>query len=303
MQHYLSFADKKIGLVICQALSVKSDAEVSGGAGAFSEQHIDYLKTLADAYHTNGTKFFSQLAFPEYGFYNDSSKNINDLKDNELDRIRDQFIYSAELCKKAGLDGIELHGAHTYFLNMMASSYSNQLQNKYGGDLAGRLMLVKEIVQGIKASTGNDFIVSYRMGWGDNLETDVETAQTLQEYGIDLLHVSTGIPQQRKLELPNDFEFNDVVFTGSYVKKHIDIPVICVNDIRTLSRGTKLIENGLSDFAAYGKPFLADNSFVEKSLEDSNYKPCFGCPKCQWFIDGDKCPAIKVRIAEKEKHK
>jgi len=305
MQDYLSRADKKIGLIISQALSVSADYNssskaggTSGGAGAYSVQHVGYLSKIADAYHRNGTVFFAQLCLPGFGFYDDNSGDINKLTKKELVKIRDAFIKAAEICKKAGLDGVEMHGAHSCFLNMMASSDSNKRQDSYGGDQSGRLTLVKEITEGIKSFAGDHFIISYRMGWGDSLDTDVQTAQKLEEIGIDMLHVSTGIPRERKLELPSGFHYNETVYTGCCVKKHVKIPVICVNNIETLGRGNILIERNYCDFVAYGRPFLADGGFIERSLTDNDYKPCFVCRNCQWFINGEKCPALLKRKAK-----
>jgi 2,4-dienoyl-CoA reductase-like NADH-dependent reductase (Old Yellow Enzyme family) len=65
--------------------------------------------------------------------------------------IRNEFVSAAELYKQAGCDGIELHGAHGFFLNMVASPLSNKRGDQYGGDINGRLLLVKKIVKEIKA--------------------------------------------------------------------------------------------------------------------------------------------------------
>lgn len=67
--------------------------------------------------------------------------------------------------------------------------------------------------------------------------------------------------------MPDGFEYNDFIYTGIQVKKNVNIPVIIVNDIRTLSRGNKLIEDGDCDFVAYGRPFLSDSNFVLHSLK------------------------------------
>ncbi|MBU3101725.1 MULTISPECIES: oxidoreductase [Clostridium] len=297
MQDYLSRADKGIGLIVTQALSVSADSSnisgsgTSGGAGAFSDRHINYLNRITEEYHKNGTRIFAQLSLPGYGFYDRSSMNINILSKKDLIKIRNEFVRSAEICKKAGMDGIELHGAHTFFLNMMASSNSNLRQDDYGGTLAKRLSLVKEIVEGIKSLAGSPFIISYRMGWGSTLDMDVQTALALENMGIDMLHISTGIPQDRKLVLPTDFTYNDTVYTGYFVKNHVNLPIICVSDIKTLERGNTLIENNDCDFIAYGRPFLADANFVGNSLDNINYKPCFECRVCKWLTNSKKCPA------------
>ena len=116
----------------------------------------------------------------------------------DLIYLRDCFIRSAKFCQEAGLDGIELHGAHTYFFNMLSSEISNKREDNYGGNLVERLTLVKEITEAIKSFSKDNFIISYRMGWTENINTDIETAKALEKLGVDILHVSSGIPEDRK---------------------------------------------------------------------------------------------------------
>jgi len=139
------------------------------------------------------------------------------------------------------------------------------------------------------------------MGWNGYLKTDEQTARALEQMGIELLHVSSGIPGDRVIERPADFPYNDVAYTGAYVKRRVSIPVTVVNGIGTLNRGDALLKQGLCDFAAYGKPFLADAAFLTHSLTDPDYRSCLNCEDCRWFSDGKKCPAqIKARKARKE---
>ena len=296
VDHYLKRANNGMGLMISQALSVSSENMVRGGAGAYSDAHMKYLGKIKEACRLNGTRFFAQLAYPEFSYYDDNSKDVNKLTKEDLGKIRDEFIDGAKVCKEAGLDGIEMHGAHTFFLNMMASPQSNKREDEYGGDINGRLFLLKEIVDGIKEFAGDDFIISYRMGWNDNLDLDLKTAKVIEGMGVDMLHVSSGIPGDRKLKIHGDFNYNEIVYTGCQVKKHVNIPVIVVNDIRTINRGNYLIENDLCDFAAYGRPFLADGNFMTESIVDPDYDPCLRCKNCHWFENVDKCPGqIKTK--------
>ena len=268
---YLNYADKGIGLIVSQALLVANKKEIVGDvsnwAGIYSNEHIEYLRKISDTYHKYGTKFIAQLNTLNFKFLEKNSNDINKLSEEDLIYLRDCFIKSAKFCQEAGLDGIELHGAHTYFFNMLSSEISNKREDNYGGNLIERLNLVKEIVEAIKSFSKDDFIISYRMGWTENINTDIETAKALEKLGIDILHVSSGIPEDRKLKLPNEFEYNDFVYTGIQVKKNVNIPVIVVNDIKTLSRGNKLIEDGDCDFVAYGRPFLSDPNFILYSLK------------------------------------
>lgn len=128
---------------------------------------------------------------------------------------------------------------------MFACPLSNKRNDQYAGNINGRLLLIRKIVKEIQTFADDNFIISYRMGWNDNLENDIQTAQALEKIGIDLLHVSFGIPSDRTVKVPMAFPYIDIVYTGTQVKRHIRIPVIVVNDIRTLNRGNVLIENGV----------------------------------------------------------
>lgn len=301
INHYLQRVSNEMGLMISQSLSVTatpvtSKTLIDGGVGVYSDIHKVYLSQLAEACHKKGINFFAQLAYPSVGYNNGDS--IVELTESDIENIITEFVRSAKICKQAGCDGIELHGANGFFLNMFACPLSNKRHDQYGGNINGRLLLTKKIVKEIQAFTDDNFIISYRMGWNDNLENDIQTAQALEQIGIDLLHVSFGIPSNRELETPEDFPYNSIVYTGTQVKKHIQIPVIVVNDIRTLNRGNILIENGVCDFVAFGKPFLADKEFLTKSLGNYNFNPCLSCKNCQWFRNGEKCPArIKTELS------
>ncbi len=304
-KEYIERSHQHIGLLISQVLSISATQGpgVAGGAGAYTEKHVAYLNKIVTACHQSGSRFFGQLGLGGYAYGDQKSQDINDLSTTEIIELRDAFIRAAAICKKAGMDGIELNGAHRYFFNMMASSHTNKRMDQYGGNLLGRLTLAKEIIEGIQCFAGENFIVSYRMGWSEELETDVQTAQALEAMGLDMIHVSTGIPPARPLPLPDGFAYNEVVYTGCYVKKFVHIPVIVVNDIQTLDRGNTLLTEDHCDFVAYGKPFLADAAFVTHSMENMMYKPCLKCRVCQWFTHGETCPArvLNARRLEREK--
>lgn len=287
--HYFERMPNRMGLMICQSLSVTGDVRINGGVGAYSKAHMAHLRRLAEACHSFGTRFFAQLAYPGAGYPHEP--DVNGYSQSDIERIQGEFVRAAEICRDAGCDGIELHGAHGFFLNKMASPLANRRSDRYGGDLSGRLRLAENIAAGIKAFADERFILSYRMGWNKDLETDVQTAQALERMGIELLHVSSGIPFDRAIERPVDFPFSDVVYTGVHMKQRVHIPVTVVNGIGSINRGNALLEMGLCDFVAYGKPFLADEAFLTHSLENPDHQPCLTCKNCQWFTDGTKCPA------------
>ncbi len=291
LRHYLDRAPNGMGLMITQSLSVTSRLPAAGGTGIWADEQINHLRTIAGACHERGTSLFAQLAYPSAGYQNGES--VNGLTADEIKEITDEFVRAAFRCREAGCDGIELHGAHGFFLNMFASPLANRRTDSYGGDVNGRLRLVREIVEGIRPILDDDFVLSYRMGWNENGETDIKTARALESLGVELLHVSSGIMEGRQTAVPEGFPYNSVVFSGTEVRMHINIPVIVVNDIRTINRGNMLLEKGLCDFVAFGKPFLSDPLFYTNSLGNMDHQPCLRCKNCLWFTRYDRCPAIK----------
>ena len=116
------------------------------------------------------------------------------------------------------------------------------------------------------------------MGWSNSSETDILIAAALEKMGVNLLHISFGLRSTRIFDLPENHPYNKTVYAGTLLKKWLKIPITVVDDIQTFSRGNYLFENNLSDFVAYGRPFLADCDFV---LISSNAPPLSTLHKMQ----------------------
>ncbi len=312
LEYYKRRLETRPGLLITQAMRVKERDSVLGGVALITKSQVAGLKRLSDLAHEYGVKVIVQLAFPSNGHHRHDT--IDFWRKDELQEIEDAFVRAAENAKEAGCDGVELHGANMFFLNLFSSPITNHRIDEFGGDVNGRLHLATNIIKRIRSSLGEEFLIDYRMGWNKDLETDIETAKALEKAGIDLFHISYGIREadrympyyypsfvsfpgttRQKQIGPEDFEFNDVVYTGGEIKKHLNIPVILVDEIWTFERGEKLLEEDRGDIIAYGRPFLADEQFITRSKDKADYNGCFKCKDCAWFYDYHDCPKAKQR--------
>ena len=239
------------------------------------------LKRIVDAAHKNGSVLIAQLGIAIPYSPRWSTKNIEDL----LAR----YLYSAKLCIEAGVDGIEIHGAHNVTLNHILSQRTNGRHDRYSDGLN----LVREMVNGIRNSAPEDLILSFRMGCCFDWDKDIRMAKEIEKMGFDLLNVSVGVQEGYAPGIPADYEYTPMTYAASLLKKHVNIPVIAAWGIETLNRGDRLIRDGNADLTAYAKPFLADPEFVLKSKINMDYKPCFGCRNCQWYSNGNRCPGRK----------
>jgi NADPH2 dehydrogenase len=306
--HYEKIAKGGAGLIIVEATCINKDGRLADSQlGVWGDDQIDGLSKIAKACHEHGAVVLVQihhagLKTPE-GVTKDivgpsevslSGKAGRALKVEEIQNIQEDFINAAKRVKAAGFDGIELHGAHGYLIDQFMSPVTNKREDQYGGTIENRMRFALEIVKRLKEESGENFIIGYRMGGNSpTLEDGIHIAKALEENGVDLLHVSAGIQGEKLPEVSIGFPYNWIVYMGTEIKKHVTIPIIAVNGIRTPKQAAYLVENGLADFVAVAKAQLADHNWANKALMGEEIINCIECPRCQWFTDGKRCPRSK----------
>src|SRR5512135_947166 len=80
---------------------------------------------------------------------------------NEIRQMVEEFGDCALRARKAGFDGIEIHGAHGYLVAQFMSSYSNKRIDEYGGNLLDRMRFPLEILSNVRSKAGSDFPVIF----------------------------------------------------------------------------------------------------------------------------------------------
>jgi len=115
----------------------------------------------------------------------------------DLERVIERFAEAAVRVQRAGFDGVELHAAHGYLLSQFLSRTMNPRGDGWGGDLAGRARLVREVLRATRARTGRGFTIGVRMSFEDygnakgmDLDDNLQVARWLAEDGADFIHVS-----------------------------------------------------------------------------------------------------------------
>lgn len=305
INHYEKRAMGGVGIVIVEATCIEKDGRLADTQlGIWSDDHITGLTRLAEAIKRHGALALIQihhagLKSPEAvtkmpiapsADISDEKKSTA-MSQNDIDTIKNAFVMAAERAQKAGFDGIELHGAHGYLISQFMSPITNKRQDSYGQNLEGRTRFAKEIIEDIRSIVKSNFIIGYRMGGNEpELEHGIEIAKHLENYGVDIIHVSAGISGSTHPEVPENYEYNWIVYLGTEIKKHIKVPVIAVNGIRTPEQAEKLAEKYNIDFVAVGKGLLADPYWVVNAYENSSIVNCRECKRCAFFFNGRQCP-------------
>ena len=258
-----------VGLVIVEATAVAKDGKLrENQLGIWNDTFIDGLKKIANKCHEYNVPAFIQIHHA--GF----KERIRDVDKSILEDILDKFKIAFSRAKKAGFDGIEIHGAHTYLLSQLNSRLWNTRTDEYGGSFENRMYFSKRLIEETKELFDDNFILGYRLGGNEpELSDGIEIAKYLEKLGIDLLHVSSGVPdpkynRKEKIDVPSDFPLDWVIYMGTEIKKHVSIPVIGVRNIKKESQASWLVENNLLDLVAVGRAMIARPNWVNVARKE-----------------------------------
>ena len=316
LSHYEARARGGVGLIIIEATCVSKIGRLANmQLGLWADNQVEGFTKIARACKPFGATILVQIHHAGLGApksvttdpvapsdYHGQARfgggiSARALTSHEIHRIQDEFVAAAVGAKKAGLDGVELHGAHGYLISQFLSPEINQRRDSYGGSLENRSRFAAEIIAKIKAAAGKGFIIGCRMGCNEpDLESSIAIAKILEKSGVDLLHVSSGMTTLFSAEpevpfpVPPDFNYSWITYGASQVKRNVGVPVIAVNGIRTPAQAAYLVENNLADFTSIGKGLLVDAEWANKAQQNREVTTCIDCKVCAYFRPGATCP-------------
>lgn len=307
IHHYASRAKGGVGLIITEVVMCQSTYRyIEHTLTLEDDQYIEGWKKLCDEVHQYGTKILPQLLHPAYmaipyphtpqlvgpspvGPYY-ATKAPRELQIEELPALVEEFAQGALRAKKAGCDGVEIHAAHAHaLLGGFLSPLYNKRCDAYGGDVNGRLKLLLEVIEKVRETCGQDFIISVRIS-GDDYEDGGQSclegcyiAKQLEKAGVDMIHVSGGTTVHRGSSItPPGLPPASHLAAAREIKNCVHIPVATVGRISEPWMAEQVLEMGAADLCAMGRAFLADPEFAKKASEgrDKEIKPCIGCLGC-----------------------
>jgi 2,4-dienoyl-CoA reductase-like NADH-dependent reductase (Old Yellow Enzyme family)/thioredoxin reductase len=204
----------------------------------------------------------------------------------EIKKIVSQFGDTALRAKKAGFDGVEVHGAHGYLIAQFMSKYSNKRCDEYGGSLENRIRFPLEIVKDIREKCGPDFMIGFRISadekvpGGRTIEEAKAIAIKLEKQGVDVLHISAGTYESTWAIIPPmKITPGWIVDYAEEVKRVVNIPVMTVGRINDPFLAESILLSGKADLIAMGRASLADPELPNKfaSGEYDDIRHCIGC--------------------------
>ena len=274
----------------------------------FDDSQIPAFKALADSVHAYGTKLGVQLFHPEYDvdainslfmqkkfdemrqrLHHDMMFFTDEASEEMLMSIIDKMCACAVRAQKAGVDVIQIHGDR---LNgCLCSTRMNHRTDKFGGSLENRVRFARMLTRAIRKAVP-DMVIDYKLsivtpqrGKGGIDEADaVQFAQWLVEDGVDMFHVAQANHTGNMADTipPMGVQpYGFFVKIAGDIKKAVNVPVSAVGRIVDADMAARVIESGMADIVAMGRPLLADPDWGTKIAagKSCDIRRCISCNK------------------------
>lgn len=274
----------------------------------FDDSQIPAFKALADSVHAYGTKLGVQLFHPEYDvdainslfmqkkfdemrqrLHHDMMFFTDEVSEEMLMAIIDKMCACAVRAQKAGVDVIQIHGDR---LNgCLCSTRMNHRTDKFGGSLENRVRFARMLTRAIRKAVP-DMVIDYKLsivtpqrGKGGVDEADaVQFAQWLVEDGVDMFHVAQANHTGNMADTipPMGVQpYGFFVKIAGDIKKAVNVPVSAVGRIVDAEMAARVIESGMADMVAVGRPLLADPDWGTKIAAGKacDIRRCISCNK------------------------
>ncbi|MCX0269601.1 NADH:flavin oxidoreductase [Nocardia zapadnayensis] len=289
-EYYAEFAAGGFGLITTEGTYI--DAEFSQAypdqPGIVTERQIEAWRVVTDAVHAAGGVIALQLmhagALVQGNRHGDRSIAPSAVQPlgakmaayggegpfalpeaaarADIRRIVGGFGAAAERARAAGFDAVEIHGANGYLIDQFLTAYTNQRDDEYGGDPAGRVRFAVEVVRAVRAAVGPEFAVGLRLsqtkvndfGYRWSGAGEAETIfRAVGTAGVDYLHLASE---------GRDWYDTAVLDSGETVtrlaRSVAGLPVIANGGMHGPELARTVLEEGHADLVALGRGALAN---------------------------------------------
>tara|TARA_R110001592_G_scaffold18337_8_gene76254 strand:- start:4032 stop:5126 length:1095 start_codon:yes stop_codon:yes gene_type:complete len=287
------------GLIITEGAQVSKQAVgYIYTAGIYSDEQVAGWKKVTKRVHDAGGKIFIQLwhvgrmSHPDFhngelplsasalnpeaqSFTPEGFKDTVTPKEMTIEDIKttvQDFKNAAANAVKAGFDGVEIHSSNGYLFHQFFNGSSNKRTDAYGGSTENKARFFFEVLDAIKEvipqeKIGARFNPSLNGLFGmtmdeDTIPTFEYIIKKLNDYNLAYIHLSEPFT-----------DVSEIPYAVSEIAKHfrpLYNGTLMINTSFDQEKGNKIIEDGLADLVAYGKPFISNPDLVarfENNLE------------------------------------
>ncbi len=325
---YEELARGGTGLIITGYAFVTRDEQPNPGMmGIYDDTFTDEYRKLTDMVHEQGSRIVMQIAYggsftnyPPEGRLIWSPSGVADLatgvvptpmSSEDIRTLVTAFGDAADRVKKAGFDGVQIHGAHSYLLSQFMNPHYNRRTDEYGGSIENRARIILEVYDEIRKRVGNDYPVMIKINCEDFIDGGATIADSLalskmlDERGINAIEVSGGgagsgkrTPARTKIDTPEKEAYHAEYATR--IAAEIKAPVILVGGLRSPEVIEGLLERTKIEFFSLSRPLLSEPDLPNRWQSGDRAKSrCVSCNGCLRMPKGGNVCVLNSGAAAK----
>jgi len=287
-KYYRERARGGVGLIIVEGTSIDRFSSLG---------FVKALSLLSKTVHKEGSGIIIQL-FQGSELQNgeivapSATEVSREVTEKEIEKIIEKFASSSFLAQEAGFDGVEIHGAHTYFLNQFFSPILNHRDDRFGGSLEKRMNFGLGCLRAIRKKVKEEFLVFYRhtpVDWNDGGYTIKDShlfCSRLEEEGLDVIDIS-----------PSSDNSHAYIEYAAEIKKVVRIPLIAVGGMEDPEKGERALSSSKCDLVAIGRGLIAD-PYWPKKVKEGREDKIIRCIKCNQKCFGNLRKDIPISCTQ-----
>ncbi len=305
--YHLARARGGVGLIVTQVAGVHETARYTSHLlMATTDDCIPGYRRLAEALHAEGVTVFSQLFHPGREIMESADGLLAvayapSVSPNErfhvmpraltlplIDEIVAGYAAAARRMRAAGLDGVEVVASHGYLPAQFLNPRVNRRSDGYGGDEAGRLRFLREVLRAIRTETDEDFVIGLRISAGERDDEGLTAGEALAacvalEGDLDYVNVTTGtsatVGGAVHIAPPMAYAPGYVAADAAAFRKALTVPVFVAGRINQPQEAEAIVAAGQADVCGMTRALIADPEMPSKAARGAvdDIRACIGC--------------------------
>lgn len=300
------------GLIISEATGISVEGSGWPGApGIWSEEQVEGWKPVTDAVHREGGLIVLQLwhmgrlvhpdfldgappvsasatTGPGHAHTYEGRKDYEParaLSVADIARVVEDYRKAAENAKKAGFDGVQLHGANGYLIDQFLRDSTNLRDDEYGGSPENRARLLREVLTALIDVWGADRVglrlspngESQGCDDSDPAATFGAAAKVAEDLGIAFLELREPGPDGTfgSTEVPKQSPLIRSIYSGPLILNSDYDPAQAAADV----------DAGRADAISFGRPFISNPDLPDRIRAGADLAPNKGVPQ-SWYGRG-----------------